>query len=80
MATDNLQDIKRQAQEADIPLRELGSRSGIVYSRVCDAFKGWVTLRDKKMIALESAVNAAIRERAEKFNKMLAGSPAAETI
>jgi hypothetical protein len=76
----NIQDIKRRAQEADIPLRELGSRSGIVYSRVCDAFKGWVTLRDKEIVALESAVNAALRERAEKFNKMLAGSPAAETI
>jgi hypothetical protein len=75
----NIQDIKSRAQEADIPLRELGSWSGIVYSRVCDAFKGWVTLRDKEMVALESAVNAAIRERAEKFNKMAAGSPAAVT-
>jgi hypothetical protein len=80
VAMANIQDIKRRAQEADIPLRELGSRSGIVYSRVCDAFKGWVTLRDKEIVALESAVNAALRERAEKFNKMLAGSPAAETI
>jgi len=31
------------------------------------------------MVAFESAVNDAIRERAEKFNKMLAGSPAAVT-
>ena len=44
----NIQDIKSRAQEADITLRELGSRSGIVDSRVCDAFKGWVTLRDKR--------------------------------
>lgn len=63
----NIQDIKSQAQEADIPLRELGSRSGIVYSRVCDAFKGWVALHDPELIAMEAAVNAAIRAPTEKF-------------
>lgn len=73
----NIQDIKDRATEADIPLRGCGSRSGIVYSRVCDAFKGWVTLRDPEMKALEAAVNAAIRDRAEKFKRMLAGMPAA---
>lgn len=75
--TDIIQ-IKNRAQEGGIPLRELGNRSGIVYSRICDAFKGWATLRDEEMVALEAAMNAAIRQRAERFNKMLAGLPATE--
>jgi hypothetical protein len=63
--------IKANATEAQVPLRELGSRSGITYQRVCDAFKGWVQLRDPELAALEAAVHAAIRARAEKFTKML---------
>lgn len=68
-------ELRKRVEQADIPLRELGSRSDIGYWRICDAFKGWVKLRDPELAALETAVNAAIRERAEKFNKLVAGLP-----
>jgi len=76
----NIQDIKSQALEAGIPFRELGSRSGVVYSRVCDAFKGWVTLRDPELPALEAAVNAAIYARAKKFTRLLLGTRGAVSL
>jgi len=73
----SISEIKAKVEEADIPLRELGSRSGISYSRVCDAFKGWVSLRDEELNALAEAVAAAIRERAAKYNKLAAGQAVA---
>jgi len=70
----DIQNIKQRTREGDIPLRELGSVSGVAYSRLCDAFKGWVTLRDSELIALDGALDSAIRKRAEKFNQLLSGS------
>jgi hypothetical protein len=73
-----IEDLRRHVDEAEVPYRELGSltkkfiSNGVVYSRICDAFRGWVKLRDEELAALEGALNLALRVRAEKYNRLLA--------
>lgn len=69
------QDLKRRIDEAEVPYRELDSRSTprVHYQKISDWKRGWSELSDPELTALENALNAAIRSRAEKFNKMLAG-------
>ena len=68
----NIQTPQHLQAAAGIPLRALGSRSGVSYSRICDAFRKWVTLRDEELLAIEQAIQTAIRERAEKYRRLAA--------
>jgi hypothetical protein len=75
-----IEELRRRVDEADVPYRELGSLTkkfmphGVAYSRICDAFRGWVELKDEELAAVEDALNLALRMRAEKFNRLLGAS------
>jgi hypothetical protein len=82
-----IEELRRQVDEAEVPYRELGSltkkfiRHGVVYSRICDAFRGWVALRDEELAAIADALNLALRERVEKYNRLLvAGTGSKEGV
>ncbi len=62
--------IKTRIEESGVPLRELGSLSGINYQKICDWKKGWAELKDPELIAVENALNAAIRSRVDKFTRL----------
>jgi len=62
--------IKNTARLAGVSLRELGARSGVVYSRISDAFNGWVQLKEPEIEAIDKALQNAIRDRVEKLNKL----------
>jgi hypothetical protein len=66
-----INDIKRGIEEAGVPLRELGARSGLNYQRICDWKKGWTELKEAEIAALKKALTSAISARTEKFNQML---------
>lgn len=63
--------VKTRIEESGIPLRELGSLSGINYQKICDWKKGWAELKDPELAAIETALTAAIRSRADKFTRLL---------
>jgi len=75
-----IDELRRRVDEAGVPFRELGSLTknfithGVAYSRICDAFRGWVELKDEELAAVEDALNLALRMRAEKFNRLLVAS------
>lgn len=72
----NEDELKQRIEESEVPLRELGALAALNYQKICDWKKGWAKLKGPELTALENAVNAAIRARADRFNKMLAGIPA----
>jgi hypothetical protein len=69
----NPQDLKHRIDESGVPYRELDARATprVHYQKISDWKRGFVELTDPELQALETALNEAIRSRADKFNKML---------
>jgi hypothetical protein len=72
MASD-AQNLKNRIDESGVPYRELDSRTTprVHYQKISDWKRGYVELTDPELHALEAALTAALRSRAEKFNKLL---------
>lgn len=62
--------IKTRSKEAGVTIRELGTRSGVCYTRISDGFNGWVQLKDTELQAINDALDAAIADRMERLTKL----------
>ena len=73
--------LKRQVNEAGVPLRELSRlsknfiRTGVAYYRISDGLNECVKLSDAEIDALETALALALQTRVDHFSRLLSEYP-----